>query len=219
MIPGPDQIIACPLCKGLAKHMTLLSGNTFGAKVWTDGKMIAPMLPRPPAVVKCRHCGECYWLAEAENVGTLGPPDSKGQEINPTWATADEVEEPTEEEYYLAIEKGLATDVEQEKNLRVLAWWRSNDGFRNAPPAPGRGNPRTSAPWKKNLEALANLLHDENEGERLMRAEVLRELGEFEAAKQILHRISSSNVAAVVRQLLSLCESGDASVRELRFGS
>ena len=38
MLPGPYQIIACPQCKGLAKYMTLMSGNTIGARVWTDGK-------------------------------------------------------------------------------------------------------------------------------------------------------------------------------------
>jgi|GEM_PF-6669696 len=32
MLPGPDQIISCPKCKkGLAKYMTQMSGNTFGA--------------------------------------------------------------------------------------------------------------------------------------------------------------------------------------------
>jgi hypothetical protein len=68
MIPGPDQIIACPNCKEHEKYRTLISGNTFGAKVWTDGKQIAPMLPRPPAVVKCHYCGECYWLADAKKI-------------------------------------------------------------------------------------------------------------------------------------------------------
>jgi hypothetical protein len=56
MLAGPDQIVACPHCKALAKYMTLMSGNTFGARVWTDGKQDAPMLPHPPAVVKCRQC-------------------------------------------------------------------------------------------------------------------------------------------------------------------
>ena len=49
MILGPDQIVACPFCAGLAKYMTLISGNTFGSHVWTDGKQIAPMLPRTPS--------------------------------------------------------------------------------------------------------------------------------------------------------------------------
>jgi hypothetical protein len=217
MLPGPDQIIACPHCKGLAKYMTLMSGNTIGAQVWTDGRRVAPMLPRPPAVVKCRHCGECYWLADAEKVGTFDPWRGEGQQVNPSWATAEEVQEPTEEEYYRAMEKGLATDPKQEKRLRVLAWWRSNDTFRDDPRAPAVDNPSGSELWRKNLEALANLLHEADENDRLMKAEVLRELGEFELAKQVLGRIDSSKMAAVVRQVLSLCDSGDTRVRELEL--
>src|SRR5690349_16185490 len=72
MTPGPDQIVACPHCQGLAKYLTLMSGNTFDARVWTDGKRIAPMLPQPPPVVKCRHCARCYWLADAKKIGTVG---------------------------------------------------------------------------------------------------------------------------------------------------
>lgn len=219
MLPGPDQIIACPHCKGLAKYMTLMSGNTIGAQVWTDGRQVAPMLPHPPGVVKCRHCDECYWLADAEEVGTLDPWGGEGQQVNPSWAIAEEVQEPTEEEYYRAMEKGLATDPEQERSLRVLAWWRSNDAFRDAPRVPAVDNPSGSELWRKNLEALTNLLQEADESDRLMKAEVLRELGEFELAKQVLGRIDSSKVAAVVRQIRSLCDSGDTRVRKLRFGA
>lgn len=218
MIPGPDQIIACPKCKGLAKYMTLLSGNTFGARVWTDGKRVAPMLPRPPAVVTCRHCHECYWLADAEQVGTVDPRRGEGQQVNPSWANAEEVQEPTEEDYYRAIEKGLATDPEQERNLRVLAWWRRNDAFREDPRAQAEGKPSGPTPWRNNLETLASLLHEADEHDRLMKAEALRELGECESAKQLLGSIQSGELAAVVRQLHSLCETGDTRVRELRFG-
>src|ERR1700710_3272861 len=98
------------------------------------------MLPRPPAVVKCRHCGECYWLGDAEKAGTIDPWRGEAQQVNPSWATAEEVQEPTEEEYYAAMEKGLPTDSEQKRRLRVLAWWRSNDAFRDDPRAPTGGN-------------------------------------------------------------------------------
>jgi hypothetical protein len=219
MRPGPDQIIACPHCKGLAKYMTLMSGNTIGAQVWTDGRQVAPMLPRPPAVVKCRHCGECYWLAGAEEVGTLDPWCGEDQQVNPSWATAEEVQEPTEEEYYRAMEKGLATDPGQEKRLRVLAWWRSNDAFRDDPRAPAADNLSGSELWRKNLEALVNLLQEADDNDRLMKAEALRELGEFELAKQVRGRIDSSKIAALVRQVRSLCDSGDTRVRELRLGA
>jgi hypothetical protein len=107
---GPDQIIACPHCKALAKYRTLMSGNTRSAQIWTDGKQEAPMLPRPPAVVKCRHCTECYWLADADEVGTIALWTGEGRHVPPAWAAAQEVQQPTEGEYYSAVEKGLATD-------------------------------------------------------------------------------------------------------------
>ena len=145
MLPGPDQIVACPHCKALAKYMTLMSGNTFGARVWTDGKQDAPMLPHPPAVVKCRQCAECYWLAEAKVVGTVEPWGGKRPKVDPAWTAAPEVQEPSEEEYYQALEKGLAGDPRQERSLRVLAWWRRNDAFRYAPQAPDRKSTRLNS--------------------------------------------------------------------------
>jgi hypothetical protein len=219
MEPGPDQIVACPHCKGLAKYMTLLSGNSLGARIWTDGKQVAPMSPRPPAVVKCRHCAEYYWLAEAEEIGTVAGWGRKGQPVNPAWAAAQEVEEPTEEEYYQALAKGLATGTRQETNLRVLAWWRRNDAFRDAPQGQAGDIGNTPGPWRTNLEALAPLLDEGDENDRLMKAEVLRELGEFESATQALSRVGSGEVAAVVRQLRLLCDSRDTCVRELQFGA
>src|SRR5438094_520151 len=68
MIPGPPRTVACPHCEALAWYMTLVSGNTLGARTWTDGKQVAPMLPHLPAVVKCRRCGRCYWLVDAKEV-------------------------------------------------------------------------------------------------------------------------------------------------------
>jgi hypothetical protein len=223
MMPGPDQIVACPHCKGLAKHFTLASGNTFGARSWTDGKRIAPMLPQPPAVVKCRHCGECYWLADAERIGRVPAWGRRSEGVDPAWAAAQSVEEPTEEGYYAALKKGLAKTEQQERNLRVLAWWRRNDAHRHA--AEGSAQAAPSSACRANLEALAGLLEG-GESDRLMRAEVLRELGEFERALRALDGVASKEAldggdggpyGAAVRQMRALCEARDASVRVLRF--
>jgi len=218
MMPGPDQVVACPHCKGLGKYMTLMSGNTFGARVWTDGKQVARMLPRPPAVVKCRHCGKCYWLADAEQVGALDPWSGGERQVDPTWA-AEEVQEPAEEEYYAAIEGGLAVDPQQERKLRVFAWWRGNDAFRDASRAQAGDIGSASGARRNNLKALASLLHDGDENDRIMKAEILRELGEFESAMEVLRTITSSEYGAVVRQLWSMCESKDMCVRELVFSA
>jgi hypothetical protein len=219
MIPGPDQIIACPDCMGLARYMTLVSGNTFGARVWTDGKQVAPMLPRPPAVVKCSHCAECYWLTDAEEIGTVDRWQGEGQQVDPAWADAQKVKEPTEDEYYQTIEKALVNNAEQERDLRVLAWWRRTDPFRDYPPPPPQGVSSAPRPWRENLEALSRLLTGEDDHGRLMKAEVLRELGEFTASKETLSLVSSPKFAAVTGQMRSLCDTQDTCVRELHLAA
>ena len=219
MIPGEDQIIVCPNCKGLAWHMTLVSGNTVGERVWTDGKQIAPMLPKPPAVVKCRHCGECYWRGDAEEIGTIDRWQKEGQHVNSDMADAQEVVEPLEEEYYQALEKRLASNEVQERYLRVLAWWRRNDPYRDIARDQSQEIASSTGPWRKNLEALLNLLTKKNDNDYLMKSEVLRELGQFESAKEALSRVDSPEVSAVVHQFRSLCDTGDTCVRELHFSA
>lgn len=50
---GPDKYYKCPNCGAYLYTHTLLSGNTFGAREYSDGKMVAPMLPECPNLTKC----------------------------------------------------------------------------------------------------------------------------------------------------------------------
>ena len=133
-------------------------------------------------------------LPEGAEVGTVDPLSGEGQQVDPLWVFAEKVREPTEEEYYRALEMGLAKSPAQQRQLRILAWWRRNDAFRDAPQAPAGGIPVAPGRARTNLEALAQL---------------------FESAKQVLSRAHSSDLAPVVRQLQSLCDRGDTCVREL----
>lgn len=235
---GPDRFVSCPKCEGWAKCWTLMSGNMIGARRWTDGKVVAPMMQCLPEVVKCRHCGECYWLirpreeAEEEEAWRKFELDEQSMEDKEEHERRFEaflkaisdpnleyVKEPTEEEYYLAIEKGLAENPKEEKRLRILAWQRRNDAFRYNLQVPIGGTPSAPGPWRNNLEVLVNLLQEDDENDRLLKAEALRELGEFESAKRLLDPLSlrSDNLGEVARRIHSLCESGDTYVRDLRF--
>jgi hypothetical protein len=239
MRPGPDRVVACPCCKGLATYPTLMSGNTLGARAWTDGKRRYPMLPSPPDVVTCRHCRTCYWLARARVLGT-----NEGRRVNRRWSAAEQVKEPEEEEYYAAIEKGLASkpgpewiprflawlrgmdhygaienglagNPNQEITLRTLAWWRGNDPYRKTSREPTEHPGPAAGARRRNLEALARLLSDADEKDRILKAEIFRELGEFVSAMDVLTTITSSEYDFVVRQLIRLCERWDTCVREL----
>ena len=53
----------------------------------------------------------------------------------------------------------------------------------------------------------------------LMKANVFRELGEFESAKQVLSHIVSPDLAKVVHQIQLLCDNRDTYVRELNFST
>jgi hypothetical protein len=52
MRPGPDYIFECPKCSTLIKRGSLKSGNGFGAKLFSDGKQVAPRLPEFPKLTK-----------------------------------------------------------------------------------------------------------------------------------------------------------------------
>lgn len=217
MIPGPDQIIACPHCSALAKHGTLMSGNTMGAHGWTDGKQIAPMLPRPPAVVLCQQCAQCYWLADAAKIGTVDLWGDRSPQTDPSWTNAPYVQEPGETEYYQALQGDLAANPKEERTLRILAWWRRNSAFRDIPQGTIDDAAIVTGATRDNLNALVELLNDGQADNRLMKAEVLRELGAFEAAIAELDRVTTAEYAKAVLQLRALCEARDVCVRELEF--
>lgn len=109
-------------------------------------------------------------------------------------------------------------DSKQERALRILAWWRRNDAFRDSDRVVTATTEALSETCRENLVALATLLDEEDENDRIMKAEVFRELGQFESAKAILSQVRSSEYDAIVHQLRRLCDAGDAAVRESHFG-
>lgn len=217
MLPGPDEIVACPHCAGLAKYQTLTSGNTLGLRMWTDGRQIAPMLPQPPPVVACRHCGKPYWLTEAKEIGELSVPPKPGKKVDPAWQAAEYVVEASEEGYYIALKDRLSRDPEVEKLLRTFVWWRGNDADRGL--ASTEEGIETAFPeeFRANLSALEKLFSGKNMQERIMKAEALRELGEFAASLQILDTLKGQGFDLVVQQIRDLCEQEDTAVREVKM--
>lgn len=67
MIRGNATIVTCPYCGTEKELMTIVTGNTFGAKFWSDNKCLAPMRPRVSPVQKCPHCGKYYFEYKQEH--------------------------------------------------------------------------------------------------------------------------------------------------------
>ena len=155
---------------------------------------------------------KCYWLTDAAKVGIVGVRSGDTTAAEPAWLSAVVVEEPSEAEYYEAIEGGLATDPLEEKQLRILAFQRGNDAFRKHSYEEPGAAPTAVPPEARrgNLEVVARMLDEANDEELIMKAEVLRELGQFSSALNCLDRIKSSNYDWVVRQMRPLCERQEA---------
>jgi hypothetical protein len=187
MLPGPDRILECPRCGTLARQYTLLSGNTFGAQLWSDGWFDAPMLPSAPAIVVCEGCDELYWTEDAVCVGEeeWSPKGSPA-----AWRAAKPLRRPTLEQYYAYVSDldSGAADLYPDREIlaRVLTWRADNDRRRSTqvyPPPPPVVPPAPR--FYRNLERLLVLLSDEPE-HRLMKAEIRREMRHFGEALALL---------------------------------
>lgn len=188
MIPGPTHIIACPYCNAIAKVFTLKSGNTLEANYWTDGKVTAPMLPDTNAIAKCHNCHHFYWLAEATVIGEIDP-FKRDTRYPQAWDEAVRVKELSAAEYSKALAAGLGTDREKERYLRVRLWWATNDPYRHTQQTSLIDDSQEhSLSSVTNLKRLSQLLDETNLQDRLMKAEIAREIDNFEEAIALLNK-------------------------------
>ncbi|RFC48367.1 MAG: hypothetical protein DVB23_000597 [Verrucomicrobia bacterium] len=179
MLPGPIRIIKAPGCQNLLKVETLLSGNTFEAIFWSDGKMEAPMLPDQPWLRKSPSEKVLFWMDEVEKVGETYP-GRKLKGKDEAWEALEFAKAPSEKNYFQALEAGLADSPKRLEYLRTRIWWKGNDPIRK------KKRKELTARHRENLEALLELNQGGDPGSRLTKAEILRELGRFEEAAEVI---------------------------------
>jgi hypothetical protein len=224
MLQGPDQIIACPSCGGLERFFTLDGWIRYHVYLWTDGFRVSEEPPDNPHVVKCRHCSHVYWLKDAEVIGEIS--NRRAESFPPEWQSAKPVVEASETDYYAALASGFARNPEEERGARVLAWWKSNEPLRGEAVAQVYAAWARVGPWnpdprarQANMELLLNLLDLSDAGDRLIKAELLRELGRFDEALAALREVDSDHFSWVVDQIRPLCEQEDTLVKPIDFSN
>jgi hypothetical protein len=215
MTPGPTLVIRCPLCSGLAKYPTVASGNTFGAVYYTDGKRVAPMLPVTPSVVRCAACRGVFWRTAAAEVGQFDEQREEAAGVNADWLKAAHLHEPDEAEHLAALDRLIASSPGDERGIRLLAWWSGNDRHRAASPTPASDNPKVISQRHDNMHQLIALLDTAEPSDQLMRAEALRQLGEFGQATAILSKPFPPEYDTALSRLLGLCAQRDTVLQKL----
>lgn len=215
MLPGPKRLYRCPTCQGLFARRTLASGNTLGAEFRSDGQMRARMLPQTPPLVACPHCRSTFCMLDAKHeieYRDYFPGWGFTGEKTPEQIAARETEEALAEEYkdVPAFEQATLSQcllfVQRLDNdrlpLRLYTWQRVNDERIQAP--------RTLTDAEvTSLQALLPLLGGPNDDEALLKAELLRELGQFALAAQVLDRDIDSDLAARAEQIMQAIERQD----------
>jgi len=201
MTPGPIIVFSCPSCGERQKKNSLNSGNTFGAALYSDGKCIAPMLPAFPFFVKCPKCK--VFFTATNIVGEHDPYDSY-VDSSKNELMFDNVEIKdipfaeflTIDEYKQAISEGLKYSCEEDKTeekddihtMRILMWRAYNDFVRDGKEQCISNNEDHA--YEDNCREILHALQNESEDSfRMMRAEIHRNLGDFDMSLEELEKI------------------------------
>lgn len=185
-----------------------MSGNTFDAKIFSDGKTNAPMLPDFPDLTKCKKCNTIFWLSKLKEIGTY----EWGDNIKPEWQKADDAEFLEIEDYYNANNNGIAKN-EEELTVRQLIWWAYNDKIRE-----GQEifiDESDELRWVENIQKLKTLLDESDINQKIMIAEISRNLGDFENCISIIQSIEIDELNWLKEKFISECKLKNKWVFEL----
>jgi hypothetical protein len=193
----------CPHCKAHVVQEETVSGNTIGAKFYTDGKREAKMLPNHPWLAKCPECSMLFWVDEAVEVDS-GFQAAKGKQ---------QVLAPSGKEM-LDFLTGPALTQDKELYLRVRAWRSANDAWRRNPNA----TPAFSKEQVQNLKAFSDMLDEKEPNQRILKAEIARELGNFDECLGILSHPFDERYEHAVGFIKKLAEEKVRVVRSISPG-
>ena len=207
MIPGPNLIVRVEGCSRLQRLRTFVSANTFGAIFWSDGKVEAGILQDQPALMRASQEEVFFWRDEVELVAQF----EAGKTIE---LDCDDPLVPSEADYLTVLKCPPATR-EKELHLRRRLMWATNDRVRRAV------EKRTPEFWTtsvvSNLGRLAEIVLPEDSNTRLLAAEIQRNLGNFEAANELLSDEGDLIYEVTAKFLRRRLEVGDRFVCELEY--
>ncbi len=183
-----------------------MSGNTFCGVFWTDGKIDALMLPDQPRLVKCPHCQGLVWIDEQDKVGEIEPIIGL-----PVYEGSKPYIMPDLQDYLDELEKGTLIG-EKEIYVRLRAWWSGNDKRRYDTSEKEDLSPKEI----QNLKAFYEILDPSDDNDRVMMAEIQRELGNYEGAQDLLKKPLPDHLSRPASVIRELARRGERFVAEIK---
>ncbi|GFI39153.1 hypothetical protein IMSAGC016_00926 [Muribaculaceae bacterium] len=196
MIPGPANILSCPFCGSEKEVMSLVSGNTFGGTVWSDTRREYPMLPEVSPIQQCPHCKKYYFIEQAKREYSKDPESEMRSFMKLGNLSFQELKEAINQMESLSLSKM------QRWILNHQYFMAYNDAFRRQtetvafPPSE-----EDEAFYQQVIEELLDGI-DQSSDYELFHAELLRETGRFEEAKEVLSHHKNEEDRWVVDAML-----------------
>ncbi len=196
------QRMCCPRCDHGFSYLAVGSYNTFGATFYTDGYIEGATYDDQGRLFRCPRCRAIGWNDEFSCDGAR----EGGEEELASVFDAGTDPIPLRE-YPDLLDDAPWRGPDEEKYVRIAAFWAAN--------MPRRIAPESSAPLddaeQRNLLALLELLGDAPE-DRLLRAEILREMGRFGDCLEVLMGFADGDLDEVARLVRELAMKRDARV-------
>jgi DNA-directed RNA polymerase subunit RPC12/RpoP len=178
-------IYKCSNCQSLIQGVEYLSGNTINGISYSDTYTKASMkMPEGAGYIGCANCKKVFALSELEIVKQY-----KEEEFN-----KEEYETAIRPLPYFEMLKIMLEDPkfinEHKKSITLWYLWYFNHDLK---PEEKKGEIENGN-YKKYTDELIGVLDSENNNEnsQVLKAEVLRERGEFDKAQDVLDSVDSS---------------------------
>jgi hypothetical protein len=233
----PALLYNCPLCGNVISNQSILSGNSRGTIAYSDGRNLSPNMWQFPLLSKCRKCDTIFWLYGGKH-------DSKDFDYfddNVDKNIKDEIKVDvakflTLKEYFKALDQKLYTTYEEELYIRQRIWWGFNNRLRNViswrhfhlkiwwgfhiiikPIAKLFTSQKNKKLWKDNAVKLLSLLNPENIHQKIMIAEIQRNLGNFEKCLKTVESINDEEFSFIKISFVRKCALKNRDVFELKL--
>lgn len=189
MTLGPTLVYECPNCSNILTRGTFGSGNTMGIKMFSDLNNKAPMLQQYPNLTKCKKCETIFWLSKLKEIARYewGWFDKKSK-----WDGADNAKFLEIEDSFRALKIGMAENKKEELLIRKSIWWAYNDRIRKDQNI--FIDEDDEIQWTENLKNLIGILDESDINQKIMLAEINRNLGDFENCIALIESIDDETL-------------------------
>ena len=214
MLPRPLVVRRCSVCPDFLYHYRRREESVWVPlfnkySLWTDGKISYCNRIADPELVLCPHCQAPLWIGELERCGEI-------RSIWQRWEGGGKIaccQEPAIKDYASLLEQGVGSRV-KERYTRLALWWTRNDARRR----PGSRAPDPGFRERAEMAALAGLLDEADACDRVLKAELMRELGLLDEARALLASPVDDTLLDLVEVISRLVGIGATRVAEVRTG-